>query len=234
MNIRQKLEHALKYGYPVCIKLENGNVGTGFIRSLSKTGVSIDWGVPYCLDRIISVEAGSEITEEATAQISPGMKNLIDSFADEKEKLEKAIIAWRKEMASFIREHNEASKDCDDTPDVEIAEIGRDEEWAWKGQGVGEGTWALWKVRQFRRGRPGSGDCPTVRIVGEFAEEKDAKAAATLPDLVKQRDRLLEIAKEFTVETYVTFAAFESRDKALHVIIDEVESNLLIRLTDNK
>ncbi len=230
MTIREKLEHGQKYGYPVCIKLESGDVGTGFIRSLSKTGVSIDWGVPYCLDRITSVEAGSEITEEATAQIPPGMKNLIESLTDTKEKMEKAIIAVDKEMSRRIIERNEASKDCDDTPDVEIAEIDSDETWGCTEYFARGPKWAVSL-------RDDSGFGIVLTTIGQFTEEKYAKAAATLPELVKQRDRLLEAAKALvkwlTHNSISQFNPYVNEDYMnLRGCISEIEKNPLIRLTD--
>lgn len=139
MTIRQKLEHAKNYGYQVRIEMESGSAATGDIRSLSKTGVSINGSVPYCLDRIVSVELA-----------------------------------------------------IDDTPDVEIVEIDRDEIWRWREPG----PTLQWKVKSWLH-RPGVN--VYLRTVAEFAEEKDAKATATLPELVKQRDKLLEAAKPIAV-----------------------------------
>lgn len=236
MTIREKLEHAMEYGYPVRVLYgHNGEERTGKILSIGEFYFTIDFrsGHTLSLTDVFKVEPVSEITEEATAQISPGMKILIKSFADTKEKMEKAIIAWGKEMSRLLLERNEASEDCDDIPDVEIAEIDADEKWECVLQG---GTDPLATVKVWKE----NGGGVFLRVVAENVWAKDAKATATLPCLVKQRDKLLEAGKDLVERLsglkYVSPGGMKDVDihcRTLSEWIACIEKNPLIRLTDS-
>lgn len=221
MAIREKLGHAMRYGYPVRVELPNGCIDSCEVKEIDGNTCRLLQarvvGLTCChIPIIVSVKPVSEITEEATAQISPGMKVLIKSFTDTKEKLEEAAIRMGKEMLQFLLNRAEPSEDCDDTPDSEIAEIGRDEKWE-SGSGD-EPRWAVYALRCSDRGK-----LESYRCVSQFTEEKDAKAAATLPDLVRQRDKLLEAAKA---------GVCKGSGSEFLELIAEIERNPLIRLTD--
>jgi hypothetical protein len=105
---------------------------------------------------------------------------------------------------------------------VEIAEIGREEGWTcW----VSDGRPPKWFVEALVNGNV------VRRRVGNFTERKDAKAAATLPELVRQRDRLLEAAKA-VVPLLISWGSAGHTQVVLVETIAKIEKNPLIRLAD--
>jgi hypothetical protein len=135
----------------------------------------------------------------------------------------------------------------DDSSDVEIAEIGRDEEWVCVLQA---GTDPLATVKATRTN---SGSV-YLRAVAESCWGMDGKAIATLPGLVRQRDRLLEASKavgqwltdypktgaQRDLETWNcivqggTGPPLAGMYHTLLEAIAEIEKNPLIRLTDGE
>jgi len=179
MTIREQLEHAKKYGYPVRVLHDRNEEVTGKVLSIGELCFKIDFRSGHTL-----------------------------AFKD----------IYKVEVSGF-----------GDTHDVEIAEIVRDERWVFT---------------QYYEKDPGLAvdmltetDCGFRKhTIGQFTQEKYAKAAATLPDLVRQRDRLLEASKAvggwLTEYPIGTLGNLEDMYNTLLETIADIEKNPLIRLTD--
>lgn len=192
MTIREQLEHAMKYRYPVRVETQGGSINSGAIDLISGD---------TC--RVVEPAEGSGRYFHIPAITSV-------------------------EIA------------CDDSPYVEVSEIGSDEKW----ESGDEPRWGVYELKCSDRGK-----LESYRIVGQFAEEKDAKAIATLPDLVRQRDKLLEAAKAMADylrkldhegwlhpegRNVSTGNSLVKKRIELYKTIAKIEKNPLIRLTDNK